>query len=387
MSTPTTHPTTEVAGSIEAPDGRPRRRRWWVLIGLVLVLAVAGGTVAITDPFTGGGGPKTGTVDNTARTSLVTVAERRLSSQTNVNATLGYAGSYSVMNQATGTVTHLPAVGEVIRQGRVLYRVDGSPVILLHGSVPAYRSLSEGMTGADVKELNADLVALGYATKAELDPTSDEFGWWTHHAVEKLQARLGVTENGVLALGQAVFLPSAARITERLTSPGSPAQPGTAILSATSTRRRVTIALDAAQQSEVRVGDHVSITLPDNSTTPGRVSSVGTVATVPSSDTPDSSSTPTITVEVRPTHLAATGHLDQAPVLVSITTASVKHALVVPVNALLALAGGGYAVEVSSGGTRHLVPVTLGIFDDADGLVQVSGSGLAAGQRVVVPAS
>jgi len=92
-------------------------------------------------------------------------------------------------------------------------------------------------------------------------------------------------------------------------------------------------------------------------------------------------------VDVTPTDPAATGNLDQAPVTVSITTASVKDALVVPVDALLALAGGGYAVEVvSSSGLHSLVPVTLGLFDDADGLVAVTGSGLAAGQHVVVPA-
>jgi hypothetical protein len=74
-------------------------------------------------------------------------------------------------------------------------------------------------------------------------------------------------------------------------------------------------------------------------------------------------------------------------VLVAITTDTVKHALVVPIGALLALAGGGYAVEVSSGGSRHLVSVRLGVFDDAEGLVQVTGSGLREGQRVVVPGS
>jgi multidrug efflux pump subunit AcrA (membrane-fusion protein) len=72
---------------------------------------------------------------------------------------------------------------------------------------------------------------------------------------------------------------------------------------------------------------------------------------------------------------------------VSITTATVDHALVVPVNALLALASGGYAVEeVASDGTHRLVPVELGLFDDADGLVQVTGTGLRPGRRIVVPA-
>ena len=63
-----------------------------------------------------------------------------------------------------------------------------------------------------------------------------------------------------------------------------------------------------------------------------------------------------------------------------------NNALVVPVDALLALANGGYALEeIGSKGVHRLIAVTLGLFDDAAGLVQVNGSGLAAGQRVVVP--
>jgi multidrug efflux pump subunit AcrA (membrane-fusion protein) len=90
---------------------------------------------------------------------------------------------------------------------------------------------------------------------------------------------------------------------------------------------------------------------------------------------------------VRPTDPAATGEWDQAPVNVTITTGSVSNALVVPVDALLAQAGGGYAVEVvGSDGIHHLAPVTLGLFDDANGLVQVTGTTLAVGDRIVVPA-
>jgi hypothetical protein len=133
------------------------------------------------------------------------------------------------------------------------------------------------------------------------------------------------------------------------------------VLTVTSTRRVVIIALDAAQQTSVKVGDPVAITLPDNSTTPGRVSYVGTVATTPASDQNSASSSPTIEVDVTPIHPGATGRLDQAPVDVSITTASVKDVLVVPVNALLALASGGYAVEeVASDGSHRLVGVNVG---------------------------
>jgi len=74
-------------------------------------------------------------------------------------------------------------------------------------------------------------------------------------------------------------------------------------------------------------------------------------------------------------------------VQVTIITAGVQNALIVPVTALLAQAGGSYAVEtVDSRGAHRLVPVTVGMFDDADGLVQVSGK-LSAGEQVVVPAT
>jgi hypothetical protein len=314
---------------------------------------------------------------------------------------------YSVINQTSGTYTKLPAAGQVISEGHVLYRVDDRAVVLLHGSTPAYRPLSAGASGPDVAELNEDLVALGYTTRAQLSPKSASFGPATTMAVERLQAALGVTQNGTLTFGQAVFEPTAVRVTSLSAQLGGSAQPGETVLQGTSIIRQVQVALSAAEQTTMAVGDKVSITLPDNRTTPGVVSSVGAVATCPSSsgsggsgsssaapgtDTCPSgsseSATPTITVGVTPSDPTATGTWDQAPVQVAITTATVPGALVVPVTALLARSGGGYAVEVvGAGATNHLVPVSLGLFDDADGLVQVLGSGLAAGQEVVVAAT
>ena len=204
----------------------------------------------------------------------------------------------------------------------------------------------------------------------------------------KLQAHLGVAQTGVLAIDQVVFLPSAIRVTAVSATLGAAAQAGTAIATATSTTRQVIVKLDATQQAAVKLGDQVVITLPDTTTTPGVVSTVGTVAVAAANSDPGQTSTPTIEVDVTPTDPAATGALDQAPVLVAITTASVTDALVVPVAALLAITGGGYAVEVvAADGTHQLVGVTLGLFDDADGLVQITSSGVHEGQHVVVPAS
>lgn len=380
----------------------PPRRRWrWPLVGVVLVLIGAGVAVAISDPFSSGGPSRRNVAGNADPTGLYTVARQDLSSQTQVSASLGYAGSYSVVNQAQGTVTSLPAVGQVVSQGQVLYQVSGVPVVLLYGQTAAYRTLTSGLTGADVAELNADLVALGYAPSTGLPPGTDRFTSWTEVAVKKLQAAVGVKPSGTLSLGQAVFEPTAVRVAHVFATPGATAQrgwdnlsePSQPVLAATSTTRQVSIALDAAQQSEVKAGDKVIITLPNNRTTPGVISSVGTVATTPDSSGSSGSSgsgsangAPTVTVLVKPTDPAATGTWDQAPVNVTITTGTVHNALVVPVVALLAQTGGGHALEVAGAhGVRHLVAVTLGLFDNANGLVQVSGAELAAGQRVVVP--
>jgi hypothetical protein len=351
------------------------------MAAVVVLVAVTAGVVAagVSGVLGGSGSPAARAAGGSYQTSTAVVARRSLSSQTQVAATLGFAGSYSVAGQGSGTITWLPAAGRVIRQSGVLYRTgNASPVFLLYGRVPAWRVLSLGVHGADVRQLNTDLVKLGYVTSAELGPRA---GWKYFTAVtaaglEGLQARLGLTVTGSLPLGQAVFLPAAIRVTKADVSLGSAAS-GT-VLSATSARRVVTIALNADQQTEVKAGDKVSITLPDGSITPGRVSSVGKVAS-------GSGSSATVTVQVALRHPQAAKGLDQAPVTVAITTGSVRDVLVVPVNALLARAGGGYAVEVTGPGGHHLVPVTPGVFDDAAGLVQVTGTRLAAGQRVVVP--
>jgi multidrug efflux pump subunit AcrA (membrane-fusion protein) len=250
--------------------------------------------------------------------------------------------------------------------------------------VPAWQALDEGVTGADVSQLNHDLVALGDAARSEISAAGwDYFSWETAYGVQKLEEHLGVSSPpGSLSLGQVVFEPAALRVATVTGSLGGPASGP--VLTATSDRHVVTIPLDASQQSEVKAGDRVTVTLPDGTTTPGVVSSVGTVAVTSESG---GNATTTIPVEVKLTDPQAAGSLDQAPVTVNITTATARNVLVVPVTALLAQSSGGYAVEVvGPGNTRRYVPVRPGISDETSGLVQVTGA-LAPGQRVVVAAS
>ena len=212
------------------PDGGPaadrqtnrdrRGRRGWVVAGVVVVVAAAAiGAALATGAFRGSGNPAAG-ASSGYKTGTATVTRQSLTSQTQENATLGDAGTWSVAvpsssssssssssasGSGSGTFTWLPQTGQVIRQGQQIYGVSGSPVVLLYGSVPAYRDLSEGMTGADVTELNRDLVTLGYATRAALGPRSgwDYYSAETAYAVELLQTKLGLTVTGTLPLGQA----------------------------------------------------------------------------------------------------------------------------------------------------------------------------------------
>jgi Putative peptidoglycan binding domain len=367
-------------GVADGATGRlPRGRRRLAFAATMALVAGAAAGVLVTGGSrraaegAGGGSP----------VSVGVVTRGTLTARTAVGATLGYAGNYSAINQTQGTYTSLPAPGQVITQGQVLYRVDGSPVVLLYGQVPAYRSLSPGMTGADVQDLNADLVALGYATAAQLDPSSDYFSTQTADAMAALQSHLAVTPTGSLTLGAAIFLPAALRVATTTAVLGAPAAPGTPALTGTSTTPQVTIALDAALQGQVRPGDNVTITLPDQRTTPGVVTSVGDVASAAPGGAGSGGSGLTVTVDVALSQPAAAGGLDQAPVQVTITTASVSHALAVPVTALLATTS-GYQVQVAARGGRYrFVPVSLGLFDDAAGLVQVTAPGLQPGQKVI----
>ncbi|MQA73433.1 MAG: peptidoglycan-binding protein [Solirubrobacterales bacterium] len=388
--------TAEAPGATEPNGEQPPGRRRIRLAGGVAALIGAAALVAVIGPFGDSSGAE-GDSDGEGAPSLARVERGRLASQVYQSGSLDYAAQadgspYSVVNQAAGAYTALPGTGDEIGCGEVLYRVADEPVALLCGRTPAYRSLSEGMDGPDVRQLNRNLVSLGYAGRDELDPTSDYFGAETASALERLQDELGLEQTGSLEPEQAVFLPGPLRITRVTATLGTMAQPGAPVAQATSTRRRVEVDLDASQAAVVEIGDRARVTLPDNETTPGIVTDVGTVAggggSGSDSGSEEDSASATIPVYVRLEDADDVAAIDQAPVEVEITTERVKDALSVPVTALLARAGGGYAVEtVGAGGERELVSVNLGAFDQANGLVQVSGADLEAGQQVVVPST
>jgi hypothetical protein len=292
-------------------------------------------------------------------------------------------GTADPSSSGSSTVTALPRPGSVVRRGGALYRLDGQPVVLMYGATPAYRDLEHGVEdGRDVRQLERNLAALGF------DPgTIDtEFTSTTAAAVTDWQESAGLPETRSVELGRVVFLPGARRIGEHRTSVGSALSAGSEVLDTSSTRRVVTIELDAALQSLARKGDRVQVTLPDQSTVRGRIADVGRVAREKeSADAADPGAGAeqelVIDVTVRLTSNRRLGRLDEAPVSVGLAQESRKNVLAVPVEALVARRGGGYGVELAAG--RRIVPVRTGLF--AGGYVEVSGSGIREGARVVVP--
>jgi hypothetical protein len=362
------------------------RKRWALAGAAVLVAATATGGVVVMS------GAKQATAAaqeppvNTAR-----VEKGRLSDMVSQYGTLTYrarsdGSPYSVINRARGTYTKLPNGGDTVDCGDVLYRVNDNPVLLLCGSTPAYRSLSKGDSGPDVTELNANLVHLGYATRAQLHPSSHDFSSETASALEKLQSKLGEDQTGSLKLGQAVFLPESVRIAAVTGELGGSAQPGAHVLDATSDTPEVQVDLDPSQQSEVKTGDRARITLPGNRSVTGKVDRLGRVAQVPEGQNTNAGDA-TIPAYISLDDPEKARGLDKAPVQVEITTRGVENALNVPVTAIVGRSGGGFSVEVvRADGRRELVAVKPGLFDTAGGRVQVEGD-LREGDQVVVPSS
>jgi hypothetical protein len=336
-----------------------------LIVGVWAVGARAGGGNNLKSDSTGEG--------------VAEVVRKTLLEQEQLDGTLGYGDAVPVVNRGQGTVTWLALAGTLVDRGEGLYELDGTKVPLLFGDRPAWRPLADGTTaGPDVHQLEENLVALGHATARNLD-VDDTWTAATTAAVKRWQKARGGAETGSVALGEAVFLPGAVKVASHTATLGTDAHPGGEVLKATPAAQVVTVDLDAGRAGLLANDDAVEIELPDGHTLPGTVTSVGTVATY-GSDGMGGSGSPTLAVVITPD--GSTGDLAGSPVTVLVTRDTAENVLAVPVHALLALAEGGYAVEVADG-PRRLVAVETGLF--ADGLVEITGDGLAEGTSVVVP--
>lgn len=308
--------------------------------------------------------------------ATTTVIRGVVTSSNLVQGSLGYGTPAPLTALNSGTLTAITAVGTVVAAGQSLYSVDNVPVYLLTGAVPAWRAFEPGMTpGPDVVQLMQNLKALGYFAGT---PTS-AFTAASASAISKWQKATGQTVTGMIPFGNVVFGPGALRIDSLTLALGAGVSSGAAVLNTTSPTRFVTVPLPLAGQGTVKVGDKVSIQLPDGTSAAGTVAAVGTPA---KSDT-SASATTIIPISVTFDDQTKAGAYTQGGVTVTFSSASHDGVFSVPVQALIAIANGTFGIKaVGPGGKTKTIPVTLGLF--GGGRVEISGTGVVAGLRVQV---
>jgi peptidoglycan hydrolase-like protein with peptidoglycan-binding domain len=349
-----------------------RRRTAGVVAGVLSVGAVAAAvTVLNLPPASSTSMPTDTTTETTTEITKETLIDRE-----DHDGTLGHGDTTTVSARGGGTVTRLPASGSTISRGQAIYRVDNKAITLLYGTLPAYRTLAPGVTGADVKQFEKNLWALGYrGFTVDSDYTSS-----TADAVKDWQDDLGLRETGRVETSQISYAGGPVRIDSLTVPTGAVVQPGADLLKVTGTTLVATVDLKVDAQRLARRGATVQVALPDGKTVPGKIIRVESV--VQAGDGPDAADVTVIEVTIGFT--GAPKGLDQAAVTVAFTASERKDVLTVPVAALLALAEGGYGVSIVDGTGTRFVAVQTGLF--ADGKVEISGTGLAAGMKVGMPA-
>ncbi|MFL6119004.1 peptidoglycan-binding domain-containing protein [Actinophytocola sp.] len=348
-----------------------------IVVVLIAVVVAAGGAV-----FLWATRDQTAAPAATRPLPTAPVTRGDLTTSVRQSGELGYAGSYQLVAQLSGTVTAVPAPGQVVDRGQRLLAVEARPVVLFFGDVPLYRPLSAGATGADVLLLEQNLAALGYGGFT-VDST---FSSGTAAAVKRWQKALDLPETGVVNAGAAVVAPAAVRIESVAPVIGEVLSPGTVVATATGTGHGVRVELDRRYRALAVVGGAVRVSLFGGTAVDGQVTAVGTTATA-ASDTgqqqqPTATQQQTIGVDITVTSPeSALGGVFEGPVTVEFPGEARHDVLSVPIEALTLDADGGYAVVVVVAGRRRTVPVTTGLITSN----RVEVAGVAEGMRVEVP--
>jgi peptidoglycan hydrolase-like protein with peptidoglycan-binding domain len=345
------------------------RRTAGVVAGVLSAGAVAAAVTVFNLPESEGS-PAAGR----APASTADITRQTLTDRESHGGTLGHGESTTISSRRNGTVTGLPAQGATITRGKALFRLDDKPVTLLYGSLPAYRTLSTGVKGADVKQLEQNLWALGHRGFT-VDRT---YSRATAAAVKDWQDDLKLAETGTVDPAQIVYAAGPVRVDSLSTQVGAVVGPGTAVQGVTGTAPLATVGLDPRSGRLAQQGAGVRVTLPDEKVVPGKIIKVATAVSKGENGAADITE---LQVTIR--FLAAVRSMGAAAVTVAFTAGERPNVLAVPVAGLLALAEGGYGVQVVEDGTTRTVAVETGLF--ADGKVEISGTGLRAGLKVAMP--
>lgn len=353
-----------------SPSVRLRRppwlRRWHAVAGIVAVVVVG---IVVTALVSGDGDP----ADRRAALRFATVRRADIVSVRSLDGEVVSRGEGPrILSRLSGTLTDVAAERSTVERGQSIYAINGEPVILFYGALPAWREIGPGVSdGADVEQLEGNLEALRF----EPGDVDEKFTPQTEEAVNEWLSSVGLPQGGSVPLGRVVFARAAVTVAEQLKGVGGPVQDGDEIMSALSFEKVVTVSF--SNENDLTSGERVTVALPGKDV-PGRVTSV---VTDPGAGRGEELF---LLATVVPDEAGALLDLREgADVDIEVFDASRQDVLAVPVTALLAREGGGYAVEVQrSGGRLEVVRVSPGLY--ANELVEIR-SGLREGDRVVVP--
>jgi peptidoglycan hydrolase-like protein with peptidoglycan-binding domain len=273
--------------------------------------------------------------------------------------------------------------GETVHPGQVIVEVAGRPLFAFLGSVPAYRSLAPGDTGADVAQLQQGLASIGHPVGFDAAGT---FGPGTAAAVAAFYTALGYTApaSGV-PRAEIMFVPQFPARVIKVAGPVGQLVKKTLATLATGSPV-IAGQLSPGDGALVKAGMTVTITDPaTGEASRGKIGSIGR-QTQAGHSLAGGLYLPAKVHARHPLPLSMIGHD------VSLTISSARSdgpVLAVPEAAIFARTDGRLYVTVLTGaGVGRQVPVRIGV--TGNGLVGVAPTGtgkLAVGDRVAVGAS
>lgn len=345
-----------------------------LVVALATIVVVAGAGVAVT--ALAAPEEREAVADSGRPPATAPITRGDLSDSSQQDGTLGYLGERKINGGPSGILTRIAATGSTVARDERLYEVDGRPVRLMYGAEPMYRTLKTGDKGNDVRQLEENLAALGYVGFT----VDEEYSAKTAAAVKRWQKSHDQKQTGTVGPDAIAFAGSAVRVKEAGAATGDQVGPGRPVLTVTGSERVVRFKVPVSDAGSAKTGTRVTVQLPDGTSAPGKVSSVGKTA---SSGEDPQDRTPKIDITVSFDAPGKVTGVDQSPVTVDLAGETRKDVLSVPVNALLALPGGGFGVQVVENGRTRDVRVELGMF--GQGRVEISGGGLREGMKVGVP--
>jgi multidrug efflux system membrane fusion protein len=335
-------------------------------VALTVVAAAAAGALIVVNPLSYISEPETVVVQTPRSTSVISISD--LSRTVSAEGQLEFGSEIVVSHVGAGTLTWVATEGSVATEGDVIYRVDNIPVVLLDGTIPAYRSLTVGDVGPDVAQLEQALVDLGYDAAAALT-VDDTYTTYTATVVERWQSDMGVEITGDVDYGSVIFASGAVNIGAHSANVGDQLANGP-VLSVSSSIRQIKFGVEVGDLDTIQLGTPISVRLPDRSQVEASVTALV-------------SSEGAWTATAQFANTDGLTKVGVVPVTVQWTEELATMVLTVPGVALTRVDDGSYNLEIlNPDDTTDFVPVEIGM--NSGSTVQIF-SDLPEGTVVVAP--